>query len=84
MAELPLQVTVAPFTGCPFNVTCPYTEAVGVSDNANGAAMIARRVANANAFNNIFNVLKLSIDSPLSYSRSRFEWSSNTDTLKII
>jgi hypothetical protein len=72
VAELPLQFTVAPFTGCPFNVTCPYTEAVGVSADASGVANIARATTAINVLNTILPIFLLSIDSPLIFSS--YEW----------
>jgi len=73
VAVVPLQVTVAPFTGCPSSVTCPYTEATGVADNANGAATDARRAAAISVLNTIIPILLLSIDSPFIFLRSGFE-----------
>jgi hypothetical protein len=65
VVDSPLQVTVTPSIGCPFNVTCPYTETVGDSDNADGAAVIARRVATASVFTSTLNIILFNIDSPI-------------------
>lgn len=73
VAVVPLQVTVAPFTGCPSNVTCPYTETTGVSDNASGADAIARRVAAISVLNTILSILLISIYSPFIFSGPQFE-----------
>jgi hypothetical protein len=64
VVELPLQVTVAPFTGSSFNRTCPCTITEGVSDNAVDAAITVIMALSVSIYNSGLKVLLLSIDSP--------------------
>lgn len=64
MVVLPLQVTVAPFTGSSFNRTCPCTITDGVSDDTEDVAIIAIMAPSVSVYNNMLIVLLLSIDSP--------------------
>jgi hypothetical protein len=61
---LPLQVTVAPFTGSSFNRTCPCTITDCVSDDAEDVAITAIMAPSVSVYNSAFKVLLLSIDSP--------------------